>query len=73
MMTIEPILQKKENPPVVSIPMGRNEKNIDDEVIRYDTENKRFFTDSTPLSVACTMSASVASPIEEDEDEEGEQ
>ena len=70
-MGIEPILQKKENPPVVSIPMGRNDKNIDDEIVRYDTENKRFFTDSTPLSVACMMSASVVSvTVAEDEDEE---
>lgn len=73
MMAIEPILQKKENPPLVQIPLGRNDKNLDNEIVRYDTENKRFFTDSTPLSVACMMSASVASPIEEDEDEEGEQ
>ena len=69
-MGIEPILQKKENPPVVSIPMGRNDKNIDDEIVRYDTENKRFFTDSTPLSVACMMSASVVSvTVAEDEEQ----
>ena len=70
-MNIEPILQKKENPPVASIPMGRNDRNIDDEIVRYDTENKRFFTDSTPLSVACMMSASVVPVVaSEDEDEE---
>jgi hypothetical protein len=73
MMTIEPILQKKENPPLVQIPLGRNDKNLDNEIIRYDTENKRFFTDSTPLSIGCRTPTSVASPIEEDEDEEGEQ
>ena len=69
-MNIEPILQKKENPPVTSIPMGRNDKNIDDEIIRYDTVNKRFFTDNIPLSVACMMDASIVSAVE---DEEGEQ
>jgi hypothetical protein len=71
-MNIEPILQKKENPPLVlDFPLGRNDKNMDNEIIRYDMENKRFFTDNTPLSFGCKTVASVASPIEEDE--EGEQ
>jgi len=70
-MTIEPILQKKENPPVASIPMGRNDKNIDNEIVRYDTENKRFFTDNTPISVACMISASVV-PVVVDDEEEGQ-
>jgi hypothetical protein len=69
-MNIEPILQKKENPPVAFIPMGRNDKNIDDEIIRYDTVNKRFVTDNTPIAVACMMSASASSALNEDEDEE---
>jgi hypothetical protein len=70
-MNIQPILQKKENPAVVQIPLGRNDENLDDEVIRYDTENKRFFTDNTSLSLACMISASIV-PVVED-DEEGEQ
>jgi hypothetical protein len=70
-MNIQPILQKKENPPVVLFPLGRNERDIDDEIIRYDTEDKRFFTDNTPLSISCTVNASVASKV--NEDEEGEQ
>lgn len=70
-MSIEPILQKKENPRTVIFPLGRNDKNIDDEIIRYDTENKRFFTDNTLLSFGCPINSSVASTV--DEDEEGEQ
>ena len=72
-MSIEPILQKKENPPIVQIPLGRNDSNLDNEIVRYDTENKRFYTDSTSLSFGCMTPISVASPADEEEDEEGEQ
>jgi len=70
-MNIKPILQKKENPPIVEIKLGRNDRNIDEEIIRYDTENKRFHTDNTSLQISCAMSASIASAVEENE--EGEQ